>query len=140
MAVEVALLVALAALTLVLKPFANPDMAAALVTTFIGVPAIAVHNPMQRGHMPNEPRTSFMTGNSTDATIYTFDLVIGPEPQQAAPMRAQITALTRNIFCFLFRVAALFYWDAGFWSLLAPALLVSTAALISVRRSVELPP
>ena len=133
---KVTLLVGFAALALAFGPFADPDSVPALITAFAGISAMAVQNAMQRVHLPNEPPTSFMTGNATDAAIGFVDILTGVEPKRTASMRAHLAALTRNLFCFAVgcAVAALFYWYAGFWCLVVPVLLVTAAALIPVRR------
>ena len=137
LAAEVALLVAFAALALVFGPFANPDTPCALATAFTGISAMAVQNAMQRVHLPGEPPTSFMTGNATDAAIGAVDFITGAEPERTAPNGARLAALTRNIVCFAggCAVAALAYWYAGFWCLIAPIVLVAATALIPVHRA-----
>ena len=128
---EAILLLAFFALAVTFGPFANPDSAIALLVGFAGIAAMALQNALQRVHLANEPPTTIMTGNTTQATIDAVDLLIAPEPGKVAQARARFGRVTLSIVYFGAGCAAsaTLYWLVGFWCL-AVAVAVGFAAAI----------
>jgi uncharacterized membrane protein YoaK (UPF0700 family) len=127
-AAEAVLLTAFFALAIGFGPFPDPDSPAALLTGFAAIAAMAVQNGVQRVHLPNQPPTTIMTGNTTQATIDFVDLAVG---RASGPTRPRLlrTAFGILIFAAGCALAALLYWRFGFWCLVVPVLLVPIAAL-----------
>jgi len=131
MVTEIALLLAFFALAVAYGPFPDPDSAAALLTGFAGIAAMALQNAFQRVHLSSLPPTTLMTGNTTQATIDAVDLIMGPGAAKAAETRARFARVALSIFWFALGCAAsaTLYWLVGFWCL-GVAVLVGTAAAL----------
>lgn len=128
---EVILLVAYFASAVGLGPFADADSPAALLTSFIGIGAMALQNGLQRVHLGNLPPTTIMTGNTTQATIDAVDLITGVPDAQAGAVRTRFRQLALGILSFAFGCAAsaFLFWLVGFWCL-GLAVLVGAAAAV----------
>lgn len=134
--VEALLLVTFFALAVWLGPFDDPDRPAALVTAFAGIAAMAIQNAVQRVHLGDQPPTTIMTGNTTQATLDAVDLVLG-EAARTPQMRSRLIRISLSIAYFAAgcAAAALLYWLAGFWSLAVPAVLAIVVAALARDRS-----
>ena len=67
--VKVLFLAAFFVLAVMLGPFPDSDVPAALVTGFAGIAAMAIQNGVQRVHLATIPPTTLMTGNTTTRSI-----------------------------------------------------------------------
>jgi uncharacterized membrane protein YoaK (UPF0700 family) len=131
---EAALLFAFFALAVTFGPFPDPDAPAALAAGFAGIAAMAVQNAVQRVHLGDQPPTTIMTGNTTQATLDAVDLIAGSDPAHAAQTKARLIRTAVSIFYFALgcAAAALLYWLAGFWCL-GVAVVVGAAAAVLQR-------
>ena len=131
---EAVLLFGFFALAVAFGPFPDPDSPAALVTGFAGIAAMAVQNAVQRVHLGDQPPTTIMTGNTTQATLDAVDLIAGSDPAHAAQTKARLIRVTLSIFYFALgcAAAALLYWLVGFWCL-GVAVAVGAAAVVLQR-------
>jgi uncharacterized membrane protein YoaK (UPF0700 family) len=129
---KVAFLVAFFVLGVVLGPFPDSDVPAALLTGFTGIAAMAIQNAVQRVHFASLPPTTLMTGNTTQATLDAIDLMRGVEGDRTAVVRARFYATTRGIFFFAAgcAVAAVLYAWMGFWSLALPVVVGTASAIV----------
>src|SRR5262249_29470325 len=114
-------------------PFADADSALGLLTGFAGVAAMAVQNGLQRVHLPNDPPTTIMTGNTTQAALDCADVLVGPVSGGVASARARLqrVAISIGLFAAGCAAAAALYVLFGFWSLLLPVLIAAAAAFIA---------
>jgi uncharacterized membrane protein YoaK (UPF0700 family) len=128
---EVALLFAFFAAAVAFGPFPDSDSPLALLTSFAGIAAMALQNALQRVHLASFPPTTIMTGNTTQATLDTVDLLIAPDPAKTVETRARFTrvALSIGIFAAGCAASATLYWLVGFWCL-GVAVAVGVAAAI----------
>src|SRR3984893_3259641 len=129
---KVLFLAAFFVLGVVLGPFPDSDVPAALITGFAGIAAMAIQNAVQRVHFASLPPTTLMTGNTTQATLDAIDLMRGVEGDRAAVVRARFYATMRGIFFFAAgcAVAALLYAWMGFWSLALPVAVGAASAIV----------
>jgi uncharacterized membrane protein YoaK (UPF0700 family) len=129
---EVMLMFAFFALAVSFGPFPDADSAAALLTAFAGIAAMAVQNAVQRVHLSDLPPTTLMTGSTTQATLDAVDLLSGADPQQAAAIRTRFGRLSLSIAYFAAGCAAsaLLYWLVGFWCLAVAVAVGAAAALM----------
>jgi uncharacterized membrane protein YoaK (UPF0700 family) len=125
---EAILLVAFFVLAVRYGPFADPDSVPALITGFAGIAAMAIQNAVQRVHFSNQPPTTIMTGNTTQATLDVVDLLASAG--QDTKVRARFIRIALSIFYFGAgcAAAALFYWLVGFWCLALPAAIGAIVA------------
>jgi uncharacterized membrane protein YoaK (UPF0700 family) len=95
---------------------------------------MAVQNAVQRVHLGDQPPTTIMTGNTTQATLDLVDLIAGSDAGRAAQTKARLVRIALSMFYFAFgcAAAALLYWLVGFWCL-AVAVVVGAAAAILQR-------
>jgi uncharacterized membrane protein YoaK (UPF0700 family) len=130
--VKVLFLAAFFVLGVALGPFSDSDVPAALVTGFTGIADMAIQNAVQRVHFPAVPPTSFMTGNTTQATLDAIDLLRGVDGDKAVAVRARFSATIRSIFFFAAgcAAAALLYAWIGFWCLALPVAVGAASAII----------
>jgi uncharacterized membrane protein YoaK (UPF0700 family) len=128
---KVLFLAAFFVLAVVLGPFPDSDVPAALLTGFAGIAAMAIQNGVQRVHLATLPPTTLMTGNTTQATLDAIDLLRGVDGDQIAVVRARFSATVRGISFFAAgcAVAAILYALVGFWCL-AVSVLVGAASVI----------
>jgi uncharacterized membrane protein YoaK (UPF0700 family) len=119
---KVVLLLAFFVLTVLLGPFPDSDVPAALLTGFTAIAAMAIQNAVQRVHFASVPPSTLMTGNTTQAVLDAVDLLRGADPTRAAETRARFGRTVRSIFWFAAgcAVAAVLYFWLGFWSLAVP--------------------
>jgi uncharacterized membrane protein YoaK (UPF0700 family) len=131
------LLGAFYALAVWLGPFENSDAPAALLTGFAGVAAMAIQNAVQRVHLASLPPSTLMTGNTTQAVLDLVDLLRGPEPGQAAAVRARFSRMARSILCFAAGcgIAALLFAWVGFWNLTVPVVVGAATVIFGARNS-----
>ena len=131
---ETVLLFCFFALAVAFGPFPDADSPAALVTGFAGIAAMAVQNAVQRVHLGDQPPTTIMTGNTTQATLDAVDLIASRDPAHAAQTKARLIRVALSIFYFALgcAAAALLYWLVGFWCL-ALAVAVGAAAVVLQR-------
>ena len=89
-----------------------------------------MQNAVQRVHLGDQPPTTIMTGNTTQATLDAVDLIAGSDPAHAAQTKARLIRVTFSIFYFALgcAAAALLYWLVGFWCL-GVAVVVGAAAV-----------
>jgi uncharacterized membrane protein YoaK (UPF0700 family) len=132
LAAEVGLLLAFFALAVIFGPFPNPDSAAALLTGFAGIAAMALQNAVQRVHLSSLPPTTLMTGSTTQATIDAVDLLSGADPDKAAAIRTRFGALSLSILYFAAGcgLSATLFWLAGFWCLAVAVAVGALAAMM----------
>lgn len=130
---EAVLLVAFFVLAVWYGPFADPDQPAALVTAFAGIAAMAIQNAVQRVHLGDQPPTTIMTGNTTQATLDAVDLALGGTADRKPQTEARLirTSLSIAYFAAGCAAAALLYWLVGFWSLAVPAVLAIAVATLA---------
>ena len=135
LAAETVLLIAFLALAVFFGPFADSDSPSALLTGFAGIAAMAIQNALQRVHLADQPPTTIMTGNTTQATLDFVDLMTGRNAGNTAATRARFVRIALSIVYFAAgcAAAALLYWYVGFWCLIVPVLLAGAAALIAER-------
>jgi uncharacterized membrane protein YoaK (UPF0700 family) len=132
LAAKVVLLICFFALAVSCGPFPDANTAAALLTGFAGIAAMAVQNAVQRVHLPAQPPTTLMTGTTTQATIDAVDLITGVVGAQRDAIRARFYRLSLAILYFASgcATAALLYAWVGFWCLAVPVLVgLATAAM-----------
>lgn len=132
LAAKVVLLICFFALAVSCGPFPDANTAAALLTGFAGIAAMAVQNAVQRVHLPAQPPTTLMTGTTTQATIDAVDLITGVVGAQRDAIRARFYRLSLAILYFGSgcATAALLYAWVGFWCLAVPVLVgLATAAM-----------
>jgi uncharacterized membrane protein YoaK (UPF0700 family) len=128
---KVLFLAAFFVLAVVLGPFPDSDVPAALLTGFAGIAAMAIQNGIQRVHLATLPPTTLMTGNTTQATLDAIDLLRGVDGDKNAVVRARFFATVRALFFFAAgcAIAAILYAWVGFWCL-AVSVLVGAASVI----------
>jgi uncharacterized membrane protein YoaK (UPF0700 family) len=126
---EAVLLIAFCVFAVWYGPFADPDSVPALITGFIGIAAMAIQNAVQRVHFSDQPPTTIMTGNTTQATLDAVDLLAGDG--QGTLVRARFVRIALSIVLFGAgcAAAALSYWLVGFWCL---ALSAAVGAIVAV--------
>ena len=129
---EAVLLFGFFALAVAFGPFPDADLPAALVTGFTGIAAMAVQNAVQRVHLGDQPPTTIMTGNTTQATLDAVDLIAGGDPAHAAQTKARLIRVALSILYFALGCAAvaLFYWLVGFWCLAVAVAVGATAVVL----------
>jgi uncharacterized membrane protein YoaK (UPF0700 family) len=137
LATEALLLLAFLALAIAFGPFDNPDRLPALAIAFVGVAAMAVQNALQRVHLGDQPPSTIMTGNTTQATLDGIDLILGHDQAHLAQTRARFLRIVLSIVYFAAGCAAgaILFWYAGFWCLVLPVLLVLAAAQLADEKS-----
>jgi uncharacterized membrane protein YoaK (UPF0700 family) len=127
------LLLALGGLLAILwGPFADGDAWRAILTGMVLVAAMAIQNAVQRVHLPKEPPTTIMTGNSTQMMIDFADLISGGlESDVRNATRARFGALARSVGAFAAGCAAsaIIYVVASTSVFLLPPLIALAAAL-----------
>jgi uncharacterized membrane protein YoaK (UPF0700 family) len=132
LATKVVFLLLFFVLAVSLGPFSNSDTAAALVTAFAGIAAMATQNAAQRLHLGHLPPTTIMTGNTTQATLDAIDLLTGVNGERGASVRARFRRMFGSIASFAAgcAVAAFLYAEIGFWCLAVPvAVGIATAVM-----------
>ena len=131
---KVALLFLFFVFAVTFGPFDDAGSPAALLTAFSGIAAMALQNAVQRVHLGSLPPTTLMTGSTTQATIDAVGLLVGGDPIQFAAVRTRFGRLSLAILSFAAgcAVSALLYWLAGFWCLLLPVAVGTTAAIIRI--------
>jgi uncharacterized membrane protein YoaK (UPF0700 family) len=119
-------------LAVVLGPFSNSDSAAALVTAFAGIAAMATQNAAQRLHLGHFPPTTLMTGNTTQATLDAIDLLAGVNGERRAIIRARFRRMFGSVASFAAgcAVAAFLYAEIGFWCLAVPVVVGITTTVM----------
>lgn len=132
-AAEALLLTAFFLLAVWFGPFADPDSAAALVTAFAGIAAMAIQNGVQRVHLGDQPPTTIMTGNTTQATLDAVDLLLGGPATRTPQVRARLIRISLSIAYFAAgcATAALLYWLAGFWCLALSAVIAAAVVVLA---------
>lgn len=135
LSVQVLLLAAFFVMAVAFGPFANADSAAALLTGFAGIAAMAVQNAVHRVHLADQPPSTLMTGSTTQATIDLIDLIVGGTAPNAAATRTRLRRLAASILYFAAgcAVSALLYWKIGFWCLAVPVVIGAIAAMMRLK-------
>jgi uncharacterized membrane protein YoaK (UPF0700 family) len=133
---KVAVLFGFFALAVLFGPFPNPDSAAALLTGFAGIAAMALQNAVQRVHLSDLPPTTLMTGSTTQATIDAVDLLTGTDETHAAQIRTRFGRLSLSILYFAggCALSAVLYWLVGFWCLAVPVVVAAGAACLRLEK------
>jgi uncharacterized membrane protein YoaK (UPF0700 family) len=129
-AAETILLAAFFLLAVWYGPFPDADSPAALITALAGIAAMAVQNAVQRVHLGDQPPTTIMTGNTTQATLDAVDLVLGGNSAPQTRARLLRVSLSIAYFAVGCAAAALLYWLAGFWCLALPVLIAAMVVVI----------
>jgi uncharacterized membrane protein YoaK (UPF0700 family) len=129
---KVCFLLAFFVLAVVLGPFPDSDVPAALLTGFAGVAGMAVQNAVQRVYLASIPPTTLMTGNTTHAVLYAVDLIWGAIQDETLAVRARFARTLRGIVWFAggCTVAAVLYYWFGFWCLLVPVVVGTATAIL----------
>lgn len=127
---EVLLLALFLVLAVRYGPFADPDSLVALITALAAIAAMAVQNGVQRAQLPHVPPTTFMTGNATQASIDAVDVLTGAAD---TPQKRRFTHIVVNLVCFALgcAVAALVFWQIGFWSVTITLPVAIAAAMLA---------
>jgi uncharacterized membrane protein YoaK (UPF0700 family) len=125
-------LLAFFVLAVVLGPFPDSDVPAALLTGFAGVAGMAVQNAVQRVYLASIPPTTLMTGNTTQAVLDAVDLIWGAIQDETLAVRARFARTLRGIVWFAggCTVAAVLYYWFGFWCLLVPVVVGTATAIL----------
>jgi uncharacterized membrane protein YoaK (UPF0700 family) len=139
LALNVALLVAGAALALVFGPFRDGDGLSALITGMTLVSAMAIQNAIHRIHMSNSPPSTIMTGSTTQIMIDVADLLRGVPADARAAIRARLARLGSSVASFGIGCAgaALIYAFQGIWCFLVPPLIGVCAMLMRESAAVQ---
>jgi uncharacterized membrane protein YoaK (UPF0700 family) len=129
---KVCFLLAFFVLAVVLGPFPDSDVPAALLTGFAGVAGMAVQNAVQRVYLASIPPTTLMTGNTTQAVLDAVDLIWGAIQDETLAVRARFARTLRGIVWFASgcTVAAVLYYWSGFWCLLVPVVVGTATAIL----------
>jgi uncharacterized membrane protein YoaK (UPF0700 family) len=129
---KVCFLLAFFVLAVVLGPFPDSDVPAALLTGFAGVAGMAVQNAVQRVYLASIPPTTLMTGNTTQAVLDAVDLIWGAIQDETLAVRARFARTLRGIVWFAggCTVAAVLYYWFGFWCLLVPVVVGTATAIL----------
>ena len=137
LAAKVVLLICFFALAVSCGPFPDVNTAAALLTGFAGIAAMAVQNAVQRVHLSAQPPTTLMTGTTTQATIDAVDLIAGVVGAERSVLRARFYRLSLAILYFASgcATAALLYAWVGFWCLAVPVLVGMATAAMRIEQS-----
>ena len=91
-------LVAFFLLAVMLGPFPDSDVPAALATGFAGIAAMAIQNGVQRVHLATIPPTTLMTGNTTQATLDAIDLLLGMDGDRTIVVRTRFSQRSAPYF------------------------------------------
>jgi uncharacterized membrane protein YoaK (UPF0700 family) len=94
--VKVLFLAAFFVLAVALGPFSDSDVPAALVTGFAGIAAMAIQNEVQHVHLASIAPTTLMTGNTTQATLDSIDLLRSVEGERNTVVHARFSATVRG--------------------------------------------
>jgi uncharacterized membrane protein YoaK (UPF0700 family) len=129
---KVCFLLAFFVLAVVLGPFPDSDVPAALLTGFAGVAGMAVQNAVQRVYLASIPPTTLMTGNTTQAVLDAVDLIWGAIQDETLAVRARFARTLRGIVWFAggCTVGAVLYYWFGFWCLLVPVVVGTATAIL----------
>jgi uncharacterized membrane protein YoaK (UPF0700 family) len=129
---NVALLVAGAALVVMLGPFPNGDGLPALVTGMTLVAAMAIQNAIHRIHMSASPPSTVMTGSTTQIMIDVADLLRGVPREARAAINGRLSKLSSSVASFAVgcTAAAACYAFAGIWCFVIPPLIGAGAVFM----------
>lgn len=97
---QLALLIAAAAIAAWAGPFDNADNGAALFLGMILVTAMAVQNAAHRIHLPHTPPSTVMTVTTTQIMLDLGEMIGGPSAEKAGSIRTRLKAMTASVVLF----------------------------------------